>query len=228
MAQRPIFLPNLEDGTLVNEVSIEFHWYPGMSIQQKRKSIASLHDAAYHKGIYPVLEISTKSALEIGRRLSAFNLCLELDDNQKVSVEAAYQGSKVFMKGGPYRDFYGLNGREIKTDERLRNSGDLTAFDFNGTSWPLEPKTAFYDWLYINALHQNPNLSDQLLEYMGFSDIEFNPHKSINCQARAAALFVALYKYNTLEYALSGQTTFIKAIAGKATSICFVQMKLLS
>ena len=227
MARRPIFVPNIESGSLVNEISVEFHWYPGMSLQQKKKSVSSLHEAASRKGVYPILEISTKSELELGRRLSAFNLLLKIGDNQRVSVEAAYQGSKVFTRGGPYRDFYGLDGKKIKTDERLRNSGDLVAFDFNGISWSLEPKTAFYDWLYVSALHQNPSLSSQILEYKGFSDIEFNPEKSINCQARAAALFVVLYKRNILEFALSSQTSFIQAILGAGASTSFKQENLL-
>ena len=47
-------------------------------------------------------------------------------------MEAAFQGSKVFEQGGPYRDMYGLSGREIKRDERLKGSGELTKFNFLG------------------------------------------------------------------------------------------------
>jgi putative DNA methylase len=217
MAQRPIFVPNLEAGPLVREIHVAFQWHAGMSLQQKRKSIASLHSAAQRQGIFPVLEISTKSDLELGRRLSAFHLTLTMSGQRTVTVEAAYQGGKVFEKGGPYRDLYGWPGREIKADERLRNSGRLLAFDFNGVVWPLEPKTAFYDWLYITALTQNPELSQQLLDYRGFSDIEFNPDRSINCQARAAALYVALYKSGQLTTGLANQRAFIQALMGDNT-----------
>ena len=64
---------------------------------------------------------------------------------------------------------------------------------------PLIPRTAFYDWLYINALMENADLAEQVMEYDAFTDIEFNPNKSINCQARAAALFVAMKKLGRLE-----------------------------
>lgn len=46
-----------------------------------------------------------------------------------------------------------LKERDAKRDPRLQASGRLTGFRFNGSSFPLEPKTAFYDWLYINAIY---------------------------------------------------------------------------
>jgi uncharacterized protein DUF6977 len=43
--------------------------------------------------------------------------------------------------------------REVKRDPRLRESGRLIAFEFDGVSFPLEPKTVFYDWLYVTFLY---------------------------------------------------------------------------
>ena len=65
--------------------------------------------------------------------------------------------------------------------------------------WCLEPLTAFYDWLYVNALKQNPQLHEEVMQYQAFADREFNPKKSINCQAYSIAMFVALAKRNLLE-----------------------------
>lgn len=213
MANRPVFIPNIKYGKLVTETMIDFNWHAGMSIQQKQKSITSLHNAAKILGISPILEISTKSTLPLGRQLSAFNLQLSTSENEKISVEAAYQGGKVFEKGGPYRDLYRLGGREIKADRRLQESGRLVAFDFDGLRWPLEPKTAFYDWLYVSALCQNDVLSDEFYKYQGFTDIEFNPAKSINCQARSAALFVALSKKNLLQEVIKDRDYFIEILS---------------
>jgi hypothetical protein len=50
----------------------------------------------------------------------------------------------------------------------------------------------FYDWLYITAVKQNPDLSARILHFNSFSDIEFNPKKSLNCQARSAAIYVSI------------------------------------
>lgn len=217
MARRPVFVPLVEGPAFVKEIMVDFTWVPGMAESQKRKNVLSLHLAALKMGVEPVLEISTKSQKNLGEMLSAFNLKLNTSELRFIPVEAAFQGSKVFKSGGPYREFYRMTGREIRRDERLRNSGDLLRFDFVGDMWGLEPKTAFYDWLYLTALSQNPNLSSQLLEYRGFTDIEFNPEKSINCQARSAALFVALSKRNFLEKALLSKEDYLETIAAKHT-----------
>ena len=211
MAQRPIFLPS-RDGALIDERRIEFEWHPGLSVQQKRRSVASLHKAAGETGVSPILEVSTKSESDLGRNLSAFNLTFDAGEEGRFPVEAAFQGSKVFERGGPYRDMYGLSGRQIKRDERLKNSGQLKEFDFLGDRWGLEPKTAFYDWLYVKALSQHPELAAEVGDYAAFSDIEFNPKKSINCQARSVALFVSLRDKELLEEALSGKDAFVRLL----------------
>lgn len=57
----------------------------------------------------------------------------------------------------------------------------------------------FYDFLYINALISNPDLCERVMGYDTFTDIEFNPKKSLNCQARAMAIFVTLKRNNLLK-----------------------------
>jgi hypothetical protein len=61
---------------------------------------------------------------------------------------------------------------------------------------PLEPQSLFYDWLYISALMQphNEALLSELLRYHAFTDIEFNPEKSVSCQANSAALLLGLQR----------------------------------
>ncbi len=195
MANRPIFTPDFNGFPYVQNVDIEFKWHPGFAKAQMQKTILSLHEAAEKQGIAPILEISSKSASRLGVSLSAFNLSLETENGQKMSVECAYQGSKVFENGGPYDELYFGSSKSAKTDERLQNSGKLIGFNFCGEDFPIEPKTAFYDWLYITALYQKKkDLLQQLQSYQGFSDIVFNPTKSLNCQARAAALYVSLSK----------------------------------
>jgi hypothetical protein len=202
MAVRPLFVPNLNGLSLVREVQIEFKWNPGMAISQKRKNIRALHDAARIKGYIRVLEISSKSENEIGRRLSAFSLRLQTLKRESVFLESAYQASKVFKYGGPYRDILSMGPREAKKDPRIRNSGDLVRFEFDDGSYPLSPKNAFYDWLYLRALSPRYEWIREKIQFDGFTDIEFNPKKSINCQARAFAEFISLSKRETLERAV--------------------------
>lgn len=106
---------------------------------------------------------------------------------------------------------------DAKRDERLRSSGSLTKFSFFGTDWALEPKTAFYDWLYINALLKNPDLVGRVTDRDAFSDIEFNPERSINCQARSVALFCALFHNNKLDFALESRANFLSLYAGRVS-----------
>ena len=216
MAKRPVFTPAFKEFPFVEAVNIEFKWHPGFSISQMRKSIDSLHEAAARRQIEPILEISSKSRSALGVSLSAFNLPLQTPDGQTMSVECAFQGSKVFEKGGPYNDLYLVSSREAKKDPRLRDSGELIGFKFDETEFPLEPKTAFYDWLYMRALYQQPdNVMAQLKTFQGFSDIAFNPKRSINCQARAAALFVALSKNGLADEQLENKDRYLKIITGK-------------
>lgn len=215
MAKRPVFISNPSKKDHVDIKNIEFDWYPGFSANQKKKSMNSLHEKFIE--CYPnlkVLEISSKSDVELGVSLSAFNLMIETKRQQKISVETAFQASKVFENGGPFLDLLEKTSREAKKDLRLKNSGKLLYFQFFSRKWELEPKTSFYDWLYLNTLVLNKNLSKEVLKYDAFTDIEFNPEKSVNCQARSVALYVSLYKAGILEKAMSSEEMFKEVAFG--------------
>jgi len=211
MASRPIFIATSMPGRFVKEVSLDFAWSSGFSVTQKKKNILALHEAARQRGLAPILEVSTKSEDLLGQRLSAFSLKLNTPAGE-LTIESAFQGSKVFEGGGPYTDLYMLDSRSAKSDSRLKNSGRLIGFDFFGQRWPLDPKTCFYDWLYLSALKPHKEFLKRLYQYEGFSDIEFNPERSINCQARTCALLVSLLKLDLLERALLSQNDFISFV----------------
>ncbi|MGB6300698.1 MAG: hypothetical protein WBF90_31605 [Rivularia sp. (in: cyanobacteria)] len=211
MAKRPIFIPNLKGFPFVKESLIEFRWHPGFAKVQAQKSIVSLHEAAAEAKIAPVLEISSKSHEEVGVSLSAFNLKM-IKNQRSLSVECAYQGSKVFANGGPFSELYYVSSKEAKTDERLRTSGDFTGYEFFGENFLINPVTAFYDWLYLTALSQNPSLANKLFDFKGFSDIAFNPKKSLNTQARAAALFVSLCHNDEIDRVVEDKNYYIDLI----------------
>ncbi len=193
MAKRPIYIPKKDGNILVQVEMVEFQWHAGFAISQKQKSIESLHDSAKNQlDISSILEISSKSLVNEGINLSAFNLMIATPAGKSYSVETAFQSSKVFKNGGPFTDLREKSSREAKQDERLKTSGPLKSFLFYDKEFSLEPKTFFYDWLYINALLKNQDLADTVIRYDAFTDIEFNPNKSINCQAYSAALFSAL------------------------------------
>lgn len=212
MAVRPVYVPR-DDRPGVVVRSLDFEWFPGFSTAQKQRSIHSLHAAAGETGIEPVLEISSKSPEELGVSLSAFHLSLtDADGSRSCSVETAFQGSKVFERGGPFLDLLNGTSREAKKDERLQSSGRLLRFEFQGAAWPLKPRTYFYDWLYLSALEQQSGLRETLVGYRGFTDIEFNPKKSINCQAYSAALYVSILESGQSETILSSPESFLESL----------------
>lgn len=209
MAIRPIFISQ-KDFVGVDEKIIDFKWHAGMSITQKKKSINELHTMASKIGFNKVLEISSKSESDLGVKLSAFNLLIKTKKyGNEFTVETAFQGSKVFEHGGPYKDLFGIDSRAAKKDIRLKQSGNLIEFNFFGREFPLVPRTFFYDWLYINALEQNADLAELVKRFDGFSDIEFNPKKSINCQAHSVALYVSLLENECLKRALKSPEEFL-------------------
>lgn len=213
MANRPVYLPCTQGQALLTTVNVEFKWIAGMAVSQKQKSIRSLHAAAAERNITKILEISSKSENILGVKLSAFNLPFVTPNGIKTTVENVFQASKVFQNGGPYLDLMEKSPKEAKIDPRLKSSGDLLEFCLEEEKWPTRPLTVFYDWLYLKALQQSPLLAEQLVAFEGFTDIEFNPERSLNCQAASAALFVALTKRGELEAATLNRYDFIQRIS---------------
>lgn len=211
MAKRPIFLPKSE-APFVRELEVEFKWFPGMAKSQAQKSIQSLHDASEALGYGPLLEISSKSADPLGVALSAFNLMISGPNRKPISVECAFQGSKVFENGGPFEDLYEASSLDAKRDERIRNSGRIIEFRFFGQSFATQPVTAFYDWLYLRALSQNERLASQIQSFAGFTDIAFNPEKSWNCQARAAVIYLGLSQLGQHQRAVDDPEWFFTSL----------------
>lgn len=230
MAERPIFIPDPSSPRLLSEKLVPFTWNPGLAPIQKKKNITALHASAAEMGYAPILECSTKSDEVLGQRLSAFNLKVETDLSGTITLECAFQGSKVFERGGPYTDLFCADSREARKDARLKSSGRLIGFRFEGQEFPLTPQTAFYDWLFIRSLFPHRDYLRRLEKYAGFSDIEFNPERSINCQARAAAIFASLQVRGILEECVKSPVRFIEVrsfdLFPRATKPSHVQERL--
>ena len=181
MAKRPAW--TIENGKIIRK-DFEFAWNGGFAISQKRKNINALHQAIEDATGQTALEISSKGEVELGNQLSAFNM-----KTTGVFIENVFQASKRYENGGPYLDLLDVAPKDAKRDERHKISGKLVAFVRNGEDWPLEPKTVFYDFIYVLAVIENFGCELDINEYNWFTDIEFNPGKSINCQARAVAIY---------------------------------------
>ena len=200
MATRPVFEISFT-APYYTEQNTDFTWNKGLNINQRRKNVIALHEA--YKEKFPtkeVLEISSKSLQADGLPLSAFQLQKYVPTLKKtLAVENLYQGGKIFEKGGPFLDLYDLTAKVAKKDERLHSFGSVVGFFYEGNFFPSEIVDAFYNWLYINALVENPGISAPLMNYDAFTDIVYNPKTGINCQAKSAAIFVSLAKLGKLD-----------------------------
>ncbi len=198
MACRPVFYASpLGNPEPVSELQVEFKWFPGFSVQQKQKSIASLHDRILGSTtLARPLEISSKSLIPLGVQLSAFNLQLSVRTPSvlSASVETVYQGSKVFgNRSRADTDRFSLDSRDSRQRVReLEEKAAFTGWEIGSYRFPLSSGVDFYNWLYLGALHQQPSLLCQIEAFDCFTDIEFNPKKSLACQARSAALAKSL------------------------------------
>lgn len=212
MANRPVFVVNSKP-PYYKVINVEFEWSGGFAKTQSQKNIVALHNEFLKtNNEHKILEISSKSLQELGTKLSAFSLEKYVSEmDAKIPVECVYQGSKAFSNAGPYTDLYYKTPKEAKTDERLKNSGHLIGYRFSDVDYPLTDNFTFYDYIYILALIENPDLSKELLQYSAFTDIIFTPNKSMNCQAKSAAIYKSLHDNGLLDLVLD---------FNKITSIC--------
>lgn len=202
MAEKMIFI---SDG--INpfyEKIINYVFVPGFAPIQRKKNVINLNESI--KSEFPnlkTLEISTKSDNELGRQLSAFNLKL----NGRF-VESTFQSSKVFADGSQYEFLIDKKPLEAKRFIQNLPKQSIVKFRFEGTDYSINPKSFFYDYIYIKALQNNHELSSKLKDYDVFTDIEFNYKKSINCQARACAIYAYLLKSGKVDEYLNDLNKF--------------------
>ena len=180
MATRPAW--TLSEGRVIHR-DFEFQWNSGFAVSQKQKNVRGLHQAIRNATGETALEISTKSTEELGRELSAFRLTLS-----GVHVENVFQAAKKYEAGGPYTDLLTAEPKDAKRDPRHTSSGRLVGYVRDGFFWPAETRTAFYDYIYTAAVFERFGGGPELSPYAWFTDIEFNPARSVNCQARAITI----------------------------------------
>lgn len=211
MASRPVFI-SINSFPYYEQCDVEFVFHSGIALIQKQKNIAAIHEAFMDK--YPnrkILEVSSKSPELFGTQLSAFNVMYNLNGSE-VSLESIFQGSKVFENGGPYHDLYEVGPVEAKKNPRIKESGRIVGFDLAGKFFANEPMDYFYNWIYSSAIYSHKNYIMQCYEYDAFTDVEFNPQKSYNCQARTVAILRGLIGAGKLDKAMESPETYLDIV----------------
>ena len=96
---------------------VAFKWYSGFAIEQKQKSIESLHMNFIKKQPrYNILEVSSKSKLPLGKEASSFNLTMRTKQGKEYTLEQVFQSSKVYKEAGSQNHLLakGYSYREMK------------------------------------------------------------------------------------------------------------------
>jgi len=209
MATRSVYFIK---GNSVCKDDIQIKWESGFAYSQKQKNIENLHEAISKKyGINKemILEVSTKSPLELGKMLSSINLKFRVK-NDDYYFESVYQSSKVFSNGllGEVHHPEWIELESFEAKKASKTIGlPLLEFRFNSQTFPLEPPTMFFDWLYIRCIHQL-NIKFLLKPYSCFTDIEFNPSRMISTQAHALCLYKNLANQDLVEKYLENPIKF--------------------
>ncbi len=204
MATKMCFKVN--ENSVFDEEIVTYTYVAGMAFSQKCKNVLSFHKSIHEQ--FPnakLLEVSTKSYNPLGVALSAFNLTLD-----GRPIESLYHAAKVYEDGTCFDFLKDLSPRDVKRYVRENGTGNLQCYRFNGVDVPLEPKTFFYDYIYIQALVQHPDLASQLGEYDLFTDIEFNEKKGLNCQARSCAIYSYMLRTNSVDQYMGSMEAFRK------------------
>ncbi len=189
------------------EVYVNFDWFGGFALSQKRKCELGLHLNFNER--YPehkVLEISSASTHSLGNDLSAMHLKKETVCGI-TSVESAFQSSRIYGRGndivGPFPELLMVDGRECKKRVKELSGGRHSyRYLFEGKEFhaPVHHISQFYDWLYMNALleEENREVREKLIHggYTAFSDLAT---KALNSQARSCAIFIGLYRAGLLD-----------------------------
>lgn len=192
------------------EIGVAFNWYGGFARQQKQRCATAMHTALIMA--YPTikpLEISSSSGYQLGQELSAMHLKKWSNTlNAYTSVESAFQSSRIYITAdgrqiGPFPEYLSADGKTCKRLVKEKSQGLYASANlFEGLKFPVPDFhiSLFYDYLYLNALLEEPNreIANQLLAG-GFNCFTDLATKALNSQARSCALFVSLHSLGLLD-----------------------------
>lgn len=177
------------------------------ALSQKRKCQIGLHQNFLME--YPkekILEISSSSLVSLGAKLSAMHLSKRTLKGI-TTVESVFRSSRIYSDGikriGPFPEYRFLPGRECKklVKEAAKEMHSYQ-YELDGLTFyaPVHHISQFYDSLYLNALlePENEEVKNKLLQenYTAFTDLAT---RSLNCQARSAAIFVGLVRAGLID-----------------------------
>ena len=192
MAERPVFEVTTKGNAFVKYHSIQFSW------NSRNNGDETISDAFINRArkrfSNEVLDLSSNSKNELSKRISARHLTIQKNDEEEKVID-------IFNKSR-------LEVEEEKEGGRFKVQQN--AYEYEGEHWPSWPRSAFYDFLCVQALNQQEDVHEELLEYQLFSDLRSVAGMKNIYHAGSVALFVSLKKRNLLETALTSKQDFLK------------------
>lgn len=116
--EKSVFLVPSNKNKLYEEIDISIRWLYNLKNVTNEMAVNAVHKGVHKEGVEgDVLEISTASSKEVGKRLSAFSLKYPLN-GKLISLESVYQGSKLFKDDdktiGPFTELFEKTPAEAK------------------------------------------------------------------------------------------------------------------
>ncbi|WP_295671641.1 extracellular solute-binding protein [uncultured Haemophilus sp.] len=107
------------------------------------------------------------------------------------------------------------NTRFVK-DNPPAEWADILKPEYKGAFGIANPALSGTSYMSVSLLKDKfgweffEKLKSEIVKYDAFTDIEFNPKKSINCQARSAALYVWLFRNNMIDKVLKSRESYME------------------
>lgn len=208
MAKRLYFIPRASYRGLLVEKTIHYPEVRGERKDTLKKSLETMHHRILAKESGGrLLEVSPYGS-NLGKKLTPWTLTLNLKSGESFPVAAILESAKVFERGGPYEDLAEKDQDVLLSDTRLTESGRLLGYHFEGEAFTLNPRHKFFDYLYIRALSQKPELFEDLLQVDILTDITYQMHSMYLSPARAVGYFISLLRLGILEEILQSDEKF--------------------
>lgn len=148
-----------------------------------------------------VMEFSSKSDNKSVKKLLPGKL-VKLVDGQKVTVNNIFKTAERVTADGSSAGGIAVNVvNKTVVEEGSRKAPKAIGYKYDGHIFSSRPRQMFYNYLYINALLEHPDMMAELAEYDAFSDSLVASNSGNPVPAQAVAIYVSLARLGLLEKA---------------------------
>lgn len=181
-------------------------------LERQRREVDSLHERfKYYRPDFKMLEISSISREPLGVAVSAANL----RDPRGNLTEAVYLGSRVYEQGQLEHLYHASSTVEAMRITKASEHNMFSSYNWYGKAVPTNPLTLMKYWIWCDAVYNQKDLMNQIVEYDAFTNYFCNTSKDyFGTYPEAAALFVTLYRNGILDTAMDSVESLARLAYG--------------